>query len=295
MAFYRGWAPYVPVAQRRRQAEAQAKRMSKKGKPLSPVKITGRAIASTFWGKAWCDNLENYSDYANRMPRGRSYARNGSIVDLQISDGKITALVSGSSLYKISIDITRLPIKRWQALCKTCSSQVTSLLELMRGKLPATVIERLTNRKEGMFPSPNEIKVRCSCPDVATMCKHVAAALYGVGHRLDSEPELFFKLRGVDRSELVSQALDSQMSDDLIGLNQSSTLDGEDLGAMFGIDLSNHSAGAKAASNKTGTVSKTKNSTRTQTKKQPVAPKVAKPVAKKTVKKAVKKKAKTSQ
>ncbi len=231
------WAPYVPVAQRRRNAEAQAKKMAKKGKPLSPVNITGRMIADTFWGRAWCDNLEKYCDFENRMPRGRTYARNGSVIDLQILDGKITSLVSGSDLYKIEIKIDQLTAAAWKALCKICSKEVTSLLDLMRGKLSPAVIERLTNPKQGMFPKPKELHVRCSCPDYARMCKHIAATLYGVGHRLDTVPELFFKLRGVEQLDLVSQALKTQKTKDVIGIHRSSSLDGEDLGTMFGIDL----------------------------------------------------------
>jgi len=238
MGFYGGWAPYVPVAQRRRNAAEEATRITKKGQSLSPVQISGRKISTTFWGTAWCENLENYCDFDNRMPRGRTYARNGSLIDLQIANGKITSLVSGSSLYKIKIEIAQLPTKRWQSLCKNCSAEVTSLLELMRGKLPAAVIERLTHPKDGLFPTLSEIKVSCSCPDSARMCKHVAATLYGVGHRLDTQPELFFQLRGVDRAELVSQAMDTQNTNDVIGLDQTSALDSEDLGAMFGIDLS---------------------------------------------------------
>ncbi len=248
MGFYGGWAPYVPVAQRRQNAAAAAKRMTTKGQSLAPIQISGRKIASTFWGTAWCENLEKYCDYGNRMPRGRTYVRNGSVVDLQIANGKITSLVSGSSLYKIKIEISPLPSKRWQTLCKNCSAEVTSLLELMRGKLPASVLNRLTDPKDGIFPTRSEIKLSCSCPDSARMCKHVAATLYGVGHRLDTQPEFFFQLRGVDRAELVSHAMDSQKANDLIGLDQTSVLANEDLGAMFGIDLSVVSSGGTVAS-----------------------------------------------
>lgn len=238
MAFNRRWAPYVPVATRRANAAREASKLSKKGKKLRPIEIKSRAIATSFWGMAWCGNLEIYSDWANRLPRGRAYARNGSIVDLQIETGTIEALVSGSSLYRIKIRIEPLNSKRWQAIRSDCARQVTSLLDLMRGKLPDVVLARLTDPKEGMFPSPKELKMQCSCPDYATMCKHVAATLYGVGHLLDSEPELFFKMRGVDRMELVSDAIANQSCDDAIGLNEPSDLQSEDLGAIFGIDLS---------------------------------------------------------
>ena len=237
MGRFERWAPYVPVAQRRRNAENEAKRLAKNGTKLNPLRIAGRNIATTFWGKAWCENLEDYCDFDNRMPRGRTYARNGSVVDLQVNKGKVTGLVSGSSLYKISIVIDPLSAKAWGKLCQDCSQEVVSLLDLMRGKLSNAVIQRLTDPKDGLFPQPKEIKVTCSCPDYASMCKHVAAVLYGVGHRLDSSPELFFELRGVDQAELVTQALALQNSSDVMGLNQSSDLATEDLGSIFGIDI----------------------------------------------------------
>lgn len=237
MAFNDRWAPYVPVAKRRANAAREASKLSKKGQSLRPIQIKSRAIATSFWGLAWCKNLEIYADWANRMPRGRTYARNGSIVDLQIEPGKITSLVSGSSLYKIKIAIDPLDKRKWQAIRRDCAQQVSSLLDLMRGKLPDAVLARLTDPQQGMFPSPKELKLQCSCPDYATMCKHIAATLYGVGHLLDSEPGLFFKMRGVDQSELVSDAMFTQTTDDAMGLNQQSDLAGEDLSAIFGIDF----------------------------------------------------------
>ncbi len=247
MAFNDRWAPYVPVAQRRADAAREASKLTKKGRNLRPLQIKSRAIATSFWGLAWCRNLEIYADWANRMPRGRTYARNGSIVDLQIESGKITALVSGSSLYKIKISIDPLNKKRWQAIRRDCARQVSSLLDLMRGKLPDVVLARLTDPAQGIFPNPKELKLQCSCPDYATMCKHIAATLYGVGHLLDSEPGLFFKMRGVDQTELVSDAMTKQTADDAIGLNQQSDIAFEDLRAIFGIDLATTSDAQSAA------------------------------------------------
>ncbi|MDA0660769.1 MAG: SWIM zinc finger family protein [Planctomycetota bacterium] len=232
-----GWAPYVPVAQRQKQAAKEANRLLKKGAKLSPVKISGKAIVTTFWGKAWCDNLGEYSDYSNRLPRGRTYVRNGSVMDLQIEHGKITALVSGSRLYKIVITIQQLARNPWKALRADCAASVTSLLDLMRGRLSQEVIRRLTDLERGLFPKPKEITFNCSCPDGAWMCKHIAATLYGVGNRLDTSPELFFKLRGVDEAELVSDAMSVQQTDDIMGLSQHSQFANEDLGEMFGIEL----------------------------------------------------------
>lgn len=231
------WKPYVSVAERQRAAARDAEELAQKGTVLRPIRIKSSTIASSFWGKAWCKNLEVYADWANRIPRGRSYARNGSIVDLQITRGSIQALVRGSSLYEIDISIAPLDTQRWKAIRTECASQVGSLLDLMRGKLPPAVLQHLTDPKKGMFPNPKELTLRCSCPDYAKMCKHIAATLYGVGHLLDTEPELFFEMRGVAQVDLVSEALKAQNSDDLMGLNQQSNLGDEDLSALFGIEL----------------------------------------------------------
>lgn len=232
-----GWKQYESVEERREKAAREVKRLSKTGQALRPIYINSSAIAASFWGKAWCQNLENYADWANRLPRGRSYARNGSILDLQIDTGEIRALVSGSSVYQIKITIAELDPKKWATIRKDCAEHVGSLLDLMRGKLPKNVLVRFTDHKEGMFPSPKELKVACSCPDYAKVCKHVAATLYGVGHLLDSEPELFFKMRGVDQRELMAAVMQKTTQDDAIGLNHKSGLEGEDLSSLFGIEL----------------------------------------------------------
>src|SRR6516164_5586795 len=136
-----GWRPYVTVAERRRKAARAIEKLKKRGHPVSPVVIEGRAIAKTFWGKAWCDNLERYSDFANRLPRGRTYVRNGSVVNLQIEPGRVKALVSGSELYEIRIEIAALPKQHWVALKERCAGQIGSLIELLQGKLSKAVME----------------------------------------------------------------------------------------------------------------------------------------------------------
>ena len=203
---YFGWHPYVPVAEKRRQAERKLAKLKKQGHSVAPVKIEGRTIAKSFWGKSWCTNLERYSDYENRVPRGRTYVRNGSVVDLQIAKGKVTAMVAGSSLYKINITIAPVAAARWKAICRDCAGTINSLVELLQGRLAKGVMDRVCREGDGLFPSPEEIKLSCSCPDWADMCKHVAAALYGVGARLDEKPQLLFVLRGVDENELLARA-----------------------------------------------------------------------------------------
>ncbi len=197
----------MPVAQRRAKAARELAKLAKKGGGVaSPVVLDGRKIATTFWGKAWCDNLEAYSDYANRLPRGRTYVRNGSVVDLQISKGNVTARVSGSELYRISIKIKPLESSLWKAIQAECGGKIDSLMELLQGKLSSAVMQIVTRRERGLFPIPKEIDLDCSCPDWADLCKHVAASLYGVGAKLDQNPGLLFLLRGVDPNDLISQA-----------------------------------------------------------------------------------------
>ena len=230
------YKPYVPVAKRRAQAAKEVSKRLKKGQPACPVKIEGRKITTTFWGEAWCTNLESYRDYENRLPRGRSYARNGSVVHLEIEPGRINALVSGSSLYKIRIDIASLPKDAWRTLKQKCSGQIGSLVELLQGKLSKSVMELVVDRQGGLFPRPKEIRMDCSCPDYAGMCKHLAAVMYGIGHRLDTSPELLFVLRGVDHMELIEQAIPTAPAESKGG---APSIASDDLGAIFGIELGN--------------------------------------------------------
>jgi uncharacterized Zn finger protein len=202
------WAPYVSVAQKLANAVRHAAAVAKKQKrnPL-PVTLEGRKLANTFWGKAWCDNLESYSDYANRLPRGARYIRNGSVVDLVIKPRLIEAIVAGSEPYTIKIVIDRLAASQWKRIKEDCSASIDSLLDLLAGRLSDGVMQRLTRQKDGLFPMPHEIKMQCSCPDSSYCCKHLAAVMYGVGNRLDKQPELLFLLREIDHQELASQAI----------------------------------------------------------------------------------------
>ncbi|MFT4557261.1 MAG: putative Zn finger protein [Porticoccaceae bacterium] len=290
---------YVPVGVRKSQASQEAeKQADEQGRSVQPVKIKGRKIATTFWGKAWCDHLESYSDYSNRLPRGRTYARNGSVVDLAISAGRVDAIVAGSDVYTIRIQIDSLQAVRWKKLRKDCSASIDSLLDLLGGRFSDGVMQRLTDRSKGLFPSPKEISMDCSCPDWAGLCKHLAAVLYGVGASLDAHPELLFLLRDVDHTELVSEAVSEGNLSTAFG-EPSTALAGEDLGAMFGIDLdvSAETASTPAAAKKRKRTSKKKATVRKSTSKKATSGKSAakkdssKKVAKKSAaKKAVKKK-----
>ena len=233
---YFGWKPYVPVAERRKQAEKAAAKMQKKGVTLTPV-IGGRgAIAKTFWGKAWCDNLERYSDYENRLPRGRTYVRNGSVIDLKVAEGVIQAQVMGSRVYKVAVSVAAVPARQWQAISADCAGSIDTLIELLQGKLSKAVMERICTPKTGLFPAPKEISFTCSCPDWAAMCKHVAAVLYGIGVRLDAQPDLLFSLRRVDAKDLVAQA-GAGLPKNRKAPAQTKVLDAALLEDVFGIEM----------------------------------------------------------
>jgi uncharacterized Zn finger protein len=233
-----GWRPYVSVAQRRAKAAQYAARIAKKERRvLAPVQLSGRKIADTFWGQAWCDNLERYSDFANRLPRGRSYVRNGSVIDLQIETGCVKALVSGTEIYQVKIDIEPLAAAVWKCVKKDCAQGIDSLLDLLQGRFDEGVMKRLTEPKDGLFPHPDEIDLGCSCPDWAVLCKHVAAVLYGIGARLDTAPELLFTLRGVDHTELIGQAVSAENLKHSLGGEASNGLAEADLGRIFGIEI----------------------------------------------------------
>jgi uncharacterized Zn finger protein len=234
---YWGWKPYVSAAEKRARAIREMAKLNKQGHSVSPVRIEGRSIATTFWGKAWCDNLERYSDFANRLARGRTYLRNGSVIDLQITPGEIKALVSGSDIYKVRVKVTPVTKARWQAICKDCAGAIDSLIELLQGRFSKGVMERVCRQQTGLFPSPDQITLSCSCPDSAGMCKHLAAVLYAAGARLDEEPDLLFRLHEVDEKELIAGAGNAMpltrkppRANKILGKN-------ENLSALFGLDM----------------------------------------------------------
>jgi len=230
------WKPYVSVAERRRKAALETARLQKKGGSSAPVIVQGRALATTFWGKSWCSNLEAYSDYANRLPRGRTYVRNGSVVDLQMAGGEVRARVMGSQMYQVTVKVAPISKAHWAAICNDCSGSIDSLVELLQGRLSQAVMARVCQQKTGLFPAPSEITLACSCPDWAAMCKHVAAVLYGIGARLDEQPGLVFKLRAVDERELIASAARGSTLATQTPV-PAKVLDADDLSAIFGLEM----------------------------------------------------------
>lgn len=226
---------YVPVAQKRADAQNRIDKLRKKNKNIQPiVPFTDRKIAHSFWGQSWCNNMERYADYENRLPRGKSYLRHGCVCDLQISEGLVTAMVSGSSMYNVRITIDKLSEKRAELLQNLLQGKISSQLELLQGKIPKDVRELVGNPDNGIIPFPKEIHMRCSCPDSASLCKHLAAVLYGIGRRLDTDPGVLFTLRGLDPLLLCAHGDEIDLS---VEDSEESLSGGEDLSALFGIDL----------------------------------------------------------
>ncbi len=240
-----GWGHYKTktVKALKKDVEAVSKKMTKKGAELNPIKIEGKKIVNSFWGRAWCDQIELSSDYENRLPRGRSYVRSGAVINLDIKKAEIDALVYGSSLYNVKVRIKTLNEKKWQKILEKSSGEISSVIELLQGKLSSSVMKIMTDPLDGILPTEKEISFTCSCFDVANMCKHVAAVLYGVGARLDNKPELLFLLRNVDYNDLAGK----------IKLNKKSTkskiIQNKNLSEIFGIDIEDGvNVGVKAIS-----------------------------------------------
>lgn len=236
-----GYPKYVSVAQKKAKAEKKLKQLKKKMPDIKPVVLEGQTLARTWWGKSWNKNLERYADYQNRIGRGRSYVRHGAVLDLKISRGKVRALVHGSAAkpYEVVISIKALNKSHWKEIQTQCEGQLKSLQDLLVGKFPKPLAETFFNEKNGLFPSPKTISFDCNCPDWASMCKHVAATLYGIGARFDEDPSLFFTLRGVDTEDLIAGAVEDTAEKLLAKTKKKSTkvLDDANLSDMFGIDM----------------------------------------------------------
>lgn len=278
---WQSWGPRETVGARRKKCEKLIAKMRRERLDIRPVEISGRKITTTFWGDAWCENMESYADYAYRIDRGRSYVRNLSVIDLRETGNGFTAQVYGSEIYEVEFVFTPLKQKTWDALKQTCAGKVDSLINLLSGSLDDSVMQHMANPKTGLFPKPSEISVSCSCPDHAILCKHAAAVLYGIGHRLDTEPELLFKLRQVDHTELAGSATAaiSHIS------SESSDFNNSEIADIFGIDIELDDPLTPS----TPTAKKAKKVTMKK-----AAKKTAKKAAKKTAKKVAKKVAQKS-
>ena len=262
---WHAYSPYINKATKQKNAAKETEKMRKKGIKIAPITIKGRIIAKSVWGKAWCEALESHADYENRLARGRTYVRNGSVVHLEAIKNKIAAKVAGSSLYSVEIDFKELPREKWTHIRECCKGHVSSLVDLLAGKVPATVMNIVSEKNTGLFPNPGQMKFTCDCPDWASMCKHVAAVLYGIGSRLDTAPELIFSLRGVNHLELIPEIKN------IVGKANKAELSDSEIGDIFGIDLAPPVKVQKIPAKKS------------PDKKAPQKPVPKKPVPKKTV------------
>lgn len=239
MSRFGDYPEYVPVSVKKERAQRQIEKLRKKNPNLAPIVIQGRTIARTWWGRAWNQNLELYADYSNRLARGRSYVRSGAVLDLQIETGTVTALVQGSGRtpYTVQILIDSLPDRQLESIIKLCDRKISDLEQLLSGKFPKELEELFTVKGKGLFPTNKEINFSCTCPDWASMCKHVTAALYGIGSRFDEDPTLFFSLRNMDFRLLLKKTMDQKMESMLknVGKKSSRVLDDPDIFGLFGI------------------------------------------------------------
>lgn len=226
------------TAELRKNSESSRKKAQEKGQVLEPVIIEGRTIAKSWWGKAWCRNLEQYADFESRLDRGKRYVRTGAVLDLKLQKGKVLAKVQGSrkTPYKVEIRISPLSEGKCQDILQKCGKRIDNLEALATGNFP-TELKELFTGQDGLFPTPKEISFSCSCPDWALMCKHVAAVLYGIGARLDTQPTLFFELRGIDIGRFLDVAVANKVEAMLANAQKPSQriLEGADLDALFGV------------------------------------------------------------
>ena len=207
-----------------------------------PISIEGRTISSSWWGKAWCDNIDIYADFDNRLPRGRSYVRSGCVVDLKIEYGVIRALVVGSrpKPYRVQIDIKPFSDNEVKAFEDKCRNNFESVEDFINGRFPDSFKEYFTSSSLNLFPKVKEMKFSCSCPDWAVLCKHVAAVLYGIGRKLDDDPMLLLRLRGIDTAsfseKIVNREAEKLALSSSISLPPGRAMDMEEASLLFSVD-----------------------------------------------------------
>ena len=222
------------------KVEETNKKAKKKGKTLEPVIIEGKKIVNSWWGKAWCENLERYADYASRLPRGKRYVKSGAVVDLKIGEGVVLAKVQGTrkTPYIVEVHIDPVDEDKMQTLIDQCTKKIENLEQLVNGTFPEELKELFISQN-GLFPNPREISFSCSCPDWAVLCKHVAAVLYGIGSRFDQDPLLFFELRGIDVNRFIDTTIENRIESMLENVDKPSSriIESNDYADLFGLKL----------------------------------------------------------
>jgi uncharacterized Zn finger protein len=166
----------------------------------------GRAgFSKTWWGKRWIQALEAFG-WDNRLARGRSYARSGQVVDLEVTLGQVAADVQGSQPrpYRVTIGLKPLTEQQWEQAFQALAGQAAYSAQLLAGEMPAEIDEVMANAQASLFPTTaGDLMTECSCPDWVNPCKHVAAVHYLLAEEIDRDPFLLFTLRGKDREAMM--------------------------------------------------------------------------------------------
>jgi len=192
--WYRDFYPRYPRS-RPRQAKGGIKAQSKRG------------FGQSWWAKRWIAVLESF-DIGARLGRGRSYARGGQVLSIDVGTGTVEAKVQGSrpKPYDVTIEVKTLTPEQWGKLIEVLSGQALFVAKLLAGEMPQDIEEVFRRAKLSLFPERRgDLKTDCSCPDWSNPCKHVAAVYYLLGEEFDRDPFLLFRLRGLDREELLGR------------------------------------------------------------------------------------------
>jgi uncharacterized Zn finger protein len=192
MGYGYSWGHYEPA--RPRPVKDGLKTKSQRGQ-----------IGETWWSKRWIGVLESF-DMGARLSRGRSYARNGQVVSIDVQKGVVAAKVQGSQPkpYSIKIELKPLSEKDWDKVTDAMASQAVFAARLLAGEMPPNIEEAFGKANVSLFPtSEKDLITDCSCPDWANPCKHIAAVYYLLAERFDEDPFLIFKLRGRTREEII--------------------------------------------------------------------------------------------
>ena len=181
------------------------KRKPKKVKGGIKAQSKRGAFGESWWAKRWNQTLDDY-DIGARLSRGRSYARGGQVASITIKKGTVSAVVQGSSRYAVSIKIKTFDAKKWKQVAEAVFANPGVSAQLLAGSMPSEVEDIFAKCNLNMFPKHKEIHTDCTCPDWANPCKHIAAVYLLLAEEFDRDPFLLFRLRGIERKELLKLA-----------------------------------------------------------------------------------------
>jgi len=179
---------------------------AKPRKPANGIKAQSKKFGQTWWASKWLAALERLVDSA-RLGRGRSYARSGQVLNIDITPGRVESRVQGSrpSPYQVQIEIKPLSNKEWDKVADAMASQAIFAAKLLAGEMPQDIEEAFKQAGVNLFPaSRGDLKTQCSCPDSSNPCKHIAAVYYLLGEQFDADPFLIFRLRGKSKDDIMA-------------------------------------------------------------------------------------------